>query len=103
MFLFFYPFNNALINCLSSFLQIGVTLVSFHLFGYVEVAKIFWKITLSGKTTELSHKSSIWPDIPTDPVGLLGFKCRINEIIPSLCMDIWSIHLSVRKFSGGNH
>ena len=61
----------------------------------MEVAKIFW-----GKTKELSHKSSIRPDIPSDPVALLGFECWINEIISSLCMDIESIRLPERKFSG---
>ena len=31
--------------------------------------------------TELSHKSSIWPDIPSEPEALLGFSFRTNEII----------------------
>ena len=31
--------------------------------------------------TDSSHNSSIRPDIPSDPVALLGFICRIHEII----------------------
>ena len=41
--------------------------------------------------TELSHKSSICPDIRSAPVALFGFKFRINESISSQCMGIWSI------------
>ena len=70
--------------------------------GKVEVTKIFWKIIFRGKTTELSHKSSIWPDTPSQLVVLLGFKLRINEIISSHGIDIWSIVLSVSKFRGDN-
>ena len=82
---------------MSPVLKRGVTLS-----GQVGVTRIFWNIILRGKTTELSHKSSIWPDIPSGPVALLGFKFRINENISSHCMDIWSIVLSVSKLSGAS-
>ena len=45
---------------------------------YVGVAKMFWKLILRGKTSELSHKSNIWPDVSSEPVALLGFKLQIN-------------------------
>ena len=75
-------------NCLSFFLKIGVTLASFHISGYVEVFKVFSKIILSGRTTELSHKSNTCPDISSVPVALFGFRFRISESISSFCMAI---------------
>ena len=42
------------------------------------------KIILRGKTTETSHKSSICPDIPSEPLALFGFNLRMSETISSL-------------------
>ena len=50
---------------------------------------------------ESSHKSNIWPDIPSEPVALPGFIVRINEIISSFFTVIWSIIFSVKKYSTG--
>ena len=33
---------------------------------------------------ESSHKSNIWPVIPSDPLALPGFMLRIKEIISLL-------------------
>ena len=65
--------------------------------GYVDVFKIFSKIIWSGRTIELSHKSSICPDISSEPVALFGFRFRISESISAPCMAILSILLSVKK------
>ena len=37
-----------------------------------------------------SHKSNIWPEIPSEPVALLGFISRINEISSSLLYKLFS-------------
>ena len=73
---------------MSPFLNIGVTLASFHISGYVAVDKIFPKIILRGKTTESSHKSSICPDIPSEPLALFGFNLQMSETISSLSIGI---------------
>ena len=70
------------------FLNIGDTSASFHISGYVTVDKIFPKIILRGKTTESSHKSSICPDIPTEPLALFGFNLRMSETISSVSIGI---------------
>ena len=44
---------------------------------------------------------SIWPDMPSGPIALLGLRCRINDIILSSSIDTLSILLSVCKTSGG--
>ena len=46
------------------------------------------KIILRGKTTESSHKSSICPDIPSEPLALFGFNLRMSETIFSLSKGI---------------
>ena len=63
---------------------------------------MFLKIILRGKMTESSHRSSICPDIPSEPVALLGFIFRISEIISSFFIVIWSILLLVRNRKLGN-
>ena len=57
---------------------------------------------LRGIPTESSHKSNIWPDIPSELEAFLGFKFRTSETILFLLIEIWSILLSVRKFNVGN-
>ena len=41
--------------------------------------------------TELSHRSSIRPDIPSEPVALLGLKLRIRAAISLSPIVRWSI------------
>ena len=63
-------------------------LASFHISGYVVVDKIFSKIIPRGKTTGSSHKSSICPDIPSEPLDLFGFNLQMSETIFSLSIGI---------------
>ena len=49
---------------------------------------------------ESSHRSSICPDIPSEPEAVFGFKFRTKQIISSLLIEIWSILLSVRNYMG---
>ena len=52
--------------------------------------------------TDSSHKSNIWPEIPSEPVALLGFIFRISEIISLSLIVKWSNLLFVRNLSKGN-
>ena len=63
---------------------------------------MFLNIILRGNMTESSHKSSIWPDIPSEPVALLGLILRISAVISSFPIVILSILLFVRKIKLGN-
>ena len=69
-------------------LNFRVMLASFHLSGYVAVDKISPKIILRGKMTELSHKSRICPDIPSEALALFGFNLRMSETISSSSIGI---------------
>ena len=62
----------------------GVTLASFLISGYIAVDKMLLKMT------ESSHKRSICPE----PLALLGFNFRINEIISSFTIGICPIFSS---------
>ena len=80
-------YNSSMTPELYHILLTNVILLSSH----KDVTRIFSKIIFSGTVRVSSHKISIWPDMPSEPEALLGFKFRTNEIISSLLIDIWSI------------
>ena len=68
-----------LINCLSPFLNIGVTLASFHISEYMAVYKILLKIILRVKMTESSHERRICSAIPSEPWPYWDLTCELMK------------------------
>ena len=66
------------------------------------VITIFLKIIFRGNAADSPHRSSIWADMPSEPVALLGFSLQNNGMISFIDIGIWWILLSVLYVRGGN-
>ena len=60
------------------------------------------KIILRGDATDSPHKRSIWAEMPSEPVALLGLSLQISGITSLIDIGNWSIVAFVLDAKAGN-